>query len=137
MWKKWFAAGALIAACSIGMGAFGAHGLQKYVDEGSMDLKQLANFETAARYQIYHAFALILLALVMYTAGQNRLLKISAWLFVAGIICFSGSLYLLSTRNVIGMENWKWLGPVTPLGGLCFITGWILLAIAVFKPMRK
>ena len=135
MWKKWFAAGAIIAGLSVGIGAFGAHGLQQYVENGKMEIKQLLNYETAARYQMFHALALIATALLM-RSGYNRLLKISAWLISTGILFFCGSLYLLSTRNIIGLENWKWLGPITPVGGLCFISGWILLAWSVFKPMK-
>lgn len=133
MWNKFFAKGAILAGLSVILGAFAAHGLKKYLDSGQMDQQMLQNFETAARYQMYHAFALIACALLMKINGENRLLKIAGWLFAIGILFFSGSLYLLSTRTVIGLDNWKWLGPITPLGGLCFITGWLLLAVSVFR----
>lgn len=133
MWNKYFAKGAILAGLSVILGAFAAHGLKKYLDSGQMDLQMLQNFETAARYQMYHAFAIIACAFLMKINGENRLLKTAGWLFAIGIFFFSGSLYLLSTRNVIGLDNWQWLGPVTPLGGLCFITGWLLLAVSVFR----
>lgn len=137
MWKKWFALGAGLAALAVVTGALGAHQMQKYVESGEMDARQLASFETAARYQMYNAIALLTCGIVMRFIGHNRMLKISAWLFTAGIVCFCGSLYLLSTRNLIGLSNWKWLGPITPLGGICFISGWLLLAVSVFRPMKK
>jgi uncharacterized membrane protein YgdD (TMEM256/DUF423 family) len=137
MWKKTFAAGAVFALLAVIIGAFGAHGLEKYVEQNLITEKMLQNYETAARYQMYHAFALIATALLARFSGETRLLKIAAGLFVAGIVFFSGSLYLLSTRDVIGLHSWKWLGPITPLGGLCFILGWLLLAIAVLKKSPK
>ena len=132
-WNKWFAKGAFFAGLAVALGAFAAHGLKAQVEAGKMDLQMLQNFETGARYQMYHALALIALALLMKLIGSSRLLQVSGWLFSIGIVFFSGSLYLLSTRNVTGLESWQWLGPITPLGGLCFITGWVLLAIAVLR----
>ncbi len=133
MSKKILATGFIFAALSVIIGAFAAHGLQKYIDSGLMDEKMLKNFETGARYQMYHAFAIIICGILVQISGESKFLKISAWLFTIGIIFFSGSLYLLSTRNVLGMTNWQWLGPITPLGGLCFISGWILLAVGMLR----
>ncbi|HET6991680.1 MAG TPA: DUF423 domain-containing protein [Bacteroidia bacterium] len=133
MSKKNLAAGFLFAALAVILGAFAAHGLKQYVDSGKMDLQMLQNFETAVRYQMYHAFALITCGILGKVYGENKFLKIAGLLFIIGIIFFSGSLYLLSTRDIIGLTSWKWLGPITPLGGLCFISAWILLAISVLK----
>lgn len=133
MYKKWLIAGFLLAALAVIIGAFAAHGLKKCVETGEMDLQMLQNFETGARYQMYHAFALIVCGILGKIVGENKLMRIAAILFIVGIIFFSGSLYLLSTKDVIGLTNWKWLGPITPLGGFCFISGWVLLSVSVFK----
>jgi uncharacterized membrane protein YgdD (TMEM256/DUF423 family) len=136
MSQKSLFAGFLFAALAVIIGAFAAHGLKQYVDSGKMDLQMLQNFETGARYQMYHAFALISCGILGKIYGENKLLKIASLLFIIGIIFFSGSLYLLSTHDVIGMNNWQWLGPITPLGGLCFISGWILLAISTIRKQK-
>jgi uncharacterized membrane protein YgdD (TMEM256/DUF423 family) len=113
--------GALSAFVAVAAGAFGAHALRARLGP---DL--LAVFETAARYQMYHAFALIAVAWAMsrWTGPQFR---VAGWLFVAGTVLFSGSLYLLALTGVRG------LGAVTPFGGLCFLAGWLLLAIGVWR----
>ncbi len=133
MAKNWLVIGALSACLAVIIGAFAAHGLQKYLESGEMDLKSLEVFQTGARYQMYHAFALMICGILAKLFGESKSLKIAGILFISGIILFSGSLYLLSTAKVLGIENWKWLGPITPLGGLCFICGWILLAISFLK----
>lgn len=124
--------GALLAGLSVALGAFAAHGLEKHLESGLMTERQLHNFETAARYQMYHALAIVVCALLLRQPA-TRMLKAAPWLFAAGILLFSGSLYLLSVRDIIGLENWQWLGPVTPLGGLCFMAGWVLLALGSFN----
>ena len=133
MSKKILASGFIFAALSVIIGAFAAHGLQKYLDNGMMDEHNMKVFETGARYQMYHAFAIIVCGILIKLFGENKLWKISTWLFVIGIIFFSGSLYLLSTNKILGIQNWNWIGPITPLGGLCFTSGWILLAIGILK----
>jgi uncharacterized membrane protein YgdD (TMEM256/DUF423 family) len=125
--------GCISAALAVILGAFAAHGLEKHLESGLMDLHQMEIFETGARYQMYHAFALIAVGLIAKLYGESKLLKTAMWLFVIGILFFCGSLYLLATRNVLGLENWTWLGPITPLGGLCFISGWSLLAVAIIR----
>jgi len=103
------------------MGAFAAHGLAR-----ALDTRMLAVFETGARYQMYHALAMGLAALAARGAAA-KLANIAAALFCAGILLFSGSLYLLALTGVAA------LGIVTPLGGLCLIAGWIALALAALK----
>lgn len=112
--------GALSALISVAAGAFGAHALKQRLPA---DL--LAIFETAARYQMYHALALCLVG-VLALRSPSGMLAASGWLFLAGTLLFSGSLYVLALSGV------RWLGAVTPLGGLCFMAGWLLLAIAAF-----
>jgi uncharacterized membrane protein YgdD (TMEM256/DUF423 family) len=115
--EKVFAAlGALLAFAGVGAGAFGAHALRARLPP---DL--LAVFETAVRYQMYHALGLIGVSLLLarWPSGQ---LSWAGWLFVAGTAIFSGSLYLLALTGV------RWWGAVTPLGGVCFLLGWLCVA---------
>jgi uncharacterized membrane protein YgdD (TMEM256/DUF423 family) len=115
--------GALSGFLAVGAGAFGAHALKARL---APDL--LAIFETGARYQMYHALALVLVALVQAKAAPSAVLAWSGWLFVGGTVLFSGSLYVLALSGV------RWWGAVTPLGGLAFLAGWALLAVAGLKP---
>ncbi len=109
------------------LGAFGAHGLKP-----KLTPEALATFETGVRYQFLHALALF--AAVWLSKLTNSKLPIIAGNFwCAGTLLFSGSLYLLSCRALLGIETWRWLGPLTPLGGLCFITGWTLLTISALR----
>jgi uncharacterized membrane protein YgdD (TMEM256/DUF423 family) len=107
-------------------GAFAAHGLKGLLTE-----QQLEIWHTAVQYQFYHVFALLFLS--TFAKSENGLIRISYYLFTFGIVFFSGSLYLLACRDLIG---WNWLaimGPITPLGGLLFIAGWITLGLAAFR----
>ncbi len=110
--------GAALAAIAVGTGAFGAHGLEGRLDERMLDV-----WETAARYQMYHSLGLLAVA---WIAGQvdHVAALVAGWAFVAGIVLFSGSLYVLALSGV------RWLGAITPLGGVSFIIGWIALAVA-------
>jgi uncharacterized membrane protein YgdD (TMEM256/DUF423 family) len=116
MQRTFLALGALSGALAVAAGAFGAHGLR-----GRLAPDLMAVFETAARYHMYHALALIAVAAIA-TRMQGRGTDVAGWLFVAGTVVFSGSLYLLALGGP------RWLGAVTPLGGLCFIVGWVALA---------
>jgi uncharacterized membrane protein YgdD (TMEM256/DUF423 family) len=119
--RLFFVIGAMSALISVGAGAFGAHGLKsRLVPE------MLAVFETAARYQMYHALALFAVAWA-YTRWPGPLVTTSGALFAIGTLLFSGSLYLLSLSGI------KWLGAITPLGGVAFLAGWLCLAWAAFK----
>ena len=120
MERVFFALGALMALVSVGFGAFGAHALQKTFGPGMAQV-----YETGARYQFYHALALLAVAYAV-TRWQSPLIPLAGWLFVVGIVLFSGSLYLLSVTGIGA------LGAITPLGGLAFIAGWLLLAIGAF-----
>jgi uncharacterized membrane protein YgdD (TMEM256/DUF423 family) len=133
MHKKQLIVGIGFAVLSVILGAFGAHGLEKHIESGLMTAKQLNSWETAARYQMYHAFAIIAIGLYSLVAGDSKWIRFSFLFFVTGIVFFSVSLYLISTRDVIGLTNWKWLGPVTPLGGISFMLGWICFGWAVLK----
>lgn len=111
-------AGAVLALVAVMAGAFGAHGLRHLVDARGLEV-----FNTAVTYQVYHSLALILLAILAGFGCSRRLLSAAAGFFLAGILMFSGSLYLLVLTGA------HWLGPVTPVGGLCFMIGWILVVI--------
>ena len=113
--------GAISAFLTVGAGAFGAHGLRTRLVP---DL--LAVFETAARYQMYHALGLIAAAWVA-SRWPGALAGAAGWLFVAGTVVYSGSVYGLALTGV------RWLGAVTPLGGLCFLAGWLCLAAAALR----
>ncbi len=114
--------GAISALAAVAAGAFGAHSLR-----GRLTADQLAVLKTAARYQIYHALALLFVSGTM-TRGGGRLLELSGWMFVAGTLLFSGSLYALVLTGV------RSLGAVTPLGGLAFLAGWAFLALGAWRP---
>ena len=113
--------GALSAAIAVALGAFGAHGLRSVLTPD-----MLAVFETGVRYQTYHALALVVLGLAG-SVRLGRLAKVAGGLFVAGSVCFSGSLYLLTLAGTKG------IGLVTPLGGVMLLVGWGVLAIAALK----
>jgi uncharacterized membrane protein YgdD (TMEM256/DUF423 family) len=112
------ATGAACAMTAVILGAFAAHALK-----GSLSEQSLNVFQTGVQYQFYHSLALLLLA-VIYRQSPQPMLLWSAGFMLAGILLFSGSLYLLA------LTQQKWFGPVTPLGGLCFIVAWLLLIVA-------
>ena len=119
--RIFLALGALSAFLGVAAGAFGAHALKTRLTPD-----MLAVFEVAVRYQMYHAFALIVCAWSVARC-PGMLVNTSGWLFVAGTIVFCGSLYALSLSGV------RWLGAITPLGGVAFLAGWICLAAAAVR----
>jgi uncharacterized membrane protein YgdD (TMEM256/DUF423 family) len=114
-----------IAACSamlsVILGAFAAHGLKTKLSETLLN-----TFQTGVQYQMYHSLAIMLL-IILYRQMPQSLLLYSAGFMIAGIVLFSGSLYMLAITQI------KWFGPITPLGGVCFIIGWALLIAAALK----
>lgn len=116
----------ILGLVAVILGAFGAHGLEDKISE-----KHQESWETAVEYQFYHAFALLFLA--TFSRARNSLIKVSFFSFTLGILLFSGSLYLLSTHSITGFISPGILGPVTPVGGLFFITGWITLFFATLR----
>jgi uncharacterized membrane protein YgdD (TMEM256/DUF423 family) len=116
--RLFFVLGAASAFVSVAAGAFGAHALR-----GRLSPDLLAVFETAARYQMYHALALIAAAWAV-VRWPGPLSEWAGWLFLGGTILFSGSLYALALSSV------RWLGAITPLGGIAFLAGWICLALS-------
>ncbi len=113
---KWMVAGALNGLVAVAAGAFGAHYLKS-----RLSTDDLGTFEVAVRYQFYHALALLAVAILMHLRPSSGL-QMAGACFLGGIVLFSGSLYGLS------LCVWKWLGPVTPIGGLLLIVGWLMTA---------
>ena len=122
----------ILGAVAVALGALGAHALKEQLPGGLITADQLNGFDTAVKYQMYHTLAMLLVVLLM-RAYPRRLLKAAYQLFFWGIVLFSGSLYFLCTRNLIGIDALKFLGPVTPIGGLLFVAGWLCLSLAAFK----
>ncbi|MFM8431616.1 MAG: DUF423 domain-containing protein [Bacteroidota bacterium] len=121
-------AGGVFSALSVILGAFGAHALKDRIQP-----EQLQSFETGVRYQFYHGLALILTGIIASRSPESTW-KWPMYLFFAGTILFSLSIYLLSTREILGIESWKSiLGPITPIGGLCLIIGWCLFCFSALK----
>jgi uncharacterized membrane protein YgdD (TMEM256/DUF423 family) len=119
--ERWYGvAGAILGAAGVAMGAFGAHGLRARLEE-----RQLEIWETAARYQLWHALALVLVGLWI-ARGAVMSARIAGGAFLAGTIIFSGSLYLLA------LTGRTWLGAITPIGGVLLIVGWVALAVALW-----
>ena len=121
MSRLFWSLGCLFAFAGVAAGAFGAHALRDLLPQSL-----LAIFETGVRYQMYHALALLLTARAA-ALWPGKLTTVAGWLFVGGIVIFSGSLYVLATTGIL------WLGAVTPLGGVAFLTAWILLALAGWR----
>ena len=121
MEKLFMILGSAAGFLGVALGAFGAHALK-----GRLSPEMIDVFETGVRYQMYHAIAILFVAWAV-TRWESGLLAWSGWLFTAGIVIFSGSLYILS---ISGVKTW---GAVTPLGGLAFLGGWLLLAIGIYK----
>ena len=114
MGSRWIQVAAVVGAVGVVLGAFGAHALKE-----RFTADQLASWQTAVQYHLLHAVAL--LALGLYASLSGRSVQLPAWLFSLGIVLFSGSIYLLL------LTGQRWLGPITPIGGMCMIAGWLSL----------
>lgn len=119
--RLFFAAGAIAGFLAVALGAFGAHALKTRLSPEMLNV-----FEVGVRYHFYHALALLAVAWAC-TRWPGSLTSASGWLFIAGIVIFSGSLYLLTFSGM------RWFGAITPIGGLAFLAGWVLLIVAVWK----
>lgn len=120
--------GFILLALSVVLGAFGAHSLENYLQP-----EQIKVWNTAVQYQVYNALGILILALFADKVFiKKERIRYAQICILVGIVLFSGSLYFLSTRSMIGV-NLSWLGPITPLGGVCFIAGWVMAAFALIK----
>ncbi len=113
---------ALSGGIGVALGAFGAHGLR-----ARLATQDLETFKTSVSYQMYHALALLGVGIALTHWTNSGFLGIAGWLFVAGTLLFSGSLYALTLSGI------RWLGAITPFGGLAFIAGWVCLAVGVLS----
>ena len=127
MHKGFIKTAAILGLLSVALGAFAAHALKELLSDYAVNI-----FETGVRYQFYHVFALFT-AGILYKDFPNKFIKWSGIFFIAGIILFSGSLYFLTYVKGAVLPGYKWIGPITPIGGLSFILGWLFLFIGCFK----
>ena len=121
MERFFFTTGAIMAFLAVGLGAFGAHALKNRLTPDMLDI-----FEVGVRYQMYHALALLAVAWASSRWPESNL-NAAGWAFIIGIVIFSGSLYILSIFGI------RWLGAITPIGGLAFLIGWAILAWSVAR----
>jgi|SRR5690554_5050524 len=129
MTKTYLSIAAFSMAITVIFGALGAHALAEVLDPAQLD-----SFKTGVRYQAWHSLAIFILMLLPEVYISNRAKSRVAMLFVAGIILFSISIYLLATRNILNIESIAPIvGPITPLGGILLISGWILMGIAILR----
>jgi len=119
--KKFAYYGSIMMAISIGLGAFGAHGLKKVISPEILEI-----FHTGVEYQFYHAIGLFCVAFVAYFTQSNQV-KLAGYLMIVGTFLFSGSLYIMTLTGV------KWFGAITPFGGMSYIVAWIMLALSIRK----
>jgi uncharacterized membrane protein YgdD (TMEM256/DUF423 family) len=119
--QRFLMLGSILAGSGVAAGAFGAHALKEILDASMLQV-----FDTATRYVMYHAFGLCIVSWAIDRYPGQRLEK-SGWLFILGTLLFSGSLYMVSLAGV------RWMGAVTPIGGLAFIAGWILLGWGIWR----
>lgn len=117
----------VVLAIAVALGAFGAHALKDVLGERGTEI-----WNTANRYHFYHGLGMIIVLMLGRQYHFPRILWLTAFTFMIGILFFSGSLYLLALY-----PHWRWLGPVTPLGGLLFIAGWLMTGVAMFNLQAK
>ncbi len=127
MHKLYLGLGAALAGLGVILGAFGAHGLKQLVGPETVN-----TYQTGVQYQMYHAFALLLVG-ILYERMPNNLLNWSGILFLAGIVLFSGSLYLLASFKAMNKVGVSGIGIITPIGGVLFVVAWLLLVIAIIR----
>jgi len=122
MYKLFLILGSINAFIAVSMGAFGAHFLKTKISENMLTV-----FQTAVQYHFYHSLGLIIIGVLTISIKPEKYLGIAGWMMFFGIILFSGSLYILSTTAT------RWVGIITPFGGIAFIASWVFIAIAVWK----
>lgn len=127
MHKGFLQTAAILGALAVALGAFGAHGLRKIVAP-----ETVTTFETGVRYQFYHVFALLAVA-ILFGSFPGKNLQYAGMCFIIGIVLFSGSLYGLTALAAAKTVGWRFIGAITPIGGVFFIVGWILLFLGIYK----
>ena len=131
MHKQYLVTAAWLAAITVALGAFGAHGLKAILTPAS-----LATFETGVRYQFYHVFALAITG-ILWKEYPGKLLLMAGRFLILGILFFSGSLYLLTFLAAQGISDFRWVGAITPVGGLFFILAWFLLGLSLLRSGKQ
>ena len=127
MYRRFLKIGAISGALAVIIGAFGAHSLKPLLSQETLN-----TFETGVRYQFYHTFALLITA-ILYRRSPVKSIEWAGIFFISGIALFSGSLYLLTILDLAGAVGLSGIGAITPLGGACFIAGWISLFLGIRK----
>jgi uncharacterized membrane protein YgdD (TMEM256/DUF423 family) len=127
MHKAFLQTAAILGALAVALGAFGAHGLKKIVPP-----ETVTTFETGVRYQFYHVFALLAVA-ILFGSFPGKNLQYAGVCFIIGIVLFSGSLYVLTALQATKTVGLRGIGAITPIGGVFFIVGWILLFLGIWK----
>ncbi|WP_439505612.1 DUF423 domain-containing protein [Sediminibacterium sp.] len=127
MHKGFVVTASLLGALAVLLGAFGAHGLKNYASPTALN-----TYETAVKYQFYHVFALALSGILYGFIPASGILT-AGKLFIAGMAVFSGSLYLLTFFSIAELNQFKWVGAITPIGGLLLVAGWVVLGFAVLR----
>ena len=128
MARKFQLIGIFYAVLAVILGAFGAHALKTV-----LTADQIATFETGVRYQFLHGLALLVLSLFMSQNAHSKWIQRAGLFMSLGVVLFSGSIYILATKTLFPFTVGNWIGPITPIGGLCFILAWISWAIAVIR----
>jgi uncharacterized membrane protein YgdD (TMEM256/DUF423 family) len=124
--KRIIITASLLGMLAVVLGAFGAHGVKPKIS-----LEEMQTWQTAVDYHFYHVFALLFLS--TFSRVRSRLINISYWFFTVGIVLFSGSLYILAAKSLLDLTQISFIGPITPVGGLCFIIGWTALLLAAIR----
>ncbi len=129
MQKRFIQFAGFSGAAGVALGAMAAHFLRSKLEQGLITQNDLTAFDTASKYQIYHSIALLCIAL-LFDKLNPHMTKRAGYCFMIGIVLFSGSLYLLATAPLMGFTGSHWLGPITPIGGMFLIAGWVLTGVA-------
>ncbi len=133
MSERFIRLAASLGAAAVIIGAFGAHSLKSLFERQQIDpTGPLHTYETGVQYHFYHTLAIGLVGLLLAHMPGNKGLARAGWFFLTGIICFSGSLYLLAMQSVLPFSV-RWVGPITPVGGLFFIAGWLMLLLPTYE----
>jgi uncharacterized membrane protein YgdD (TMEM256/DUF423 family) len=122
----------VLGSLAVALGALGAHFLKSKIPSGQITVDLLNGFDTGVKYHIYHTLGMFLIVLIK-DKYPSKYLNWAYTFFLWGIILFSGSLYFLCTRNIYGVEWLKFLGPITPLGGISFVLGWLCISLSALK----
>lgn len=136
MQKRFIQFAGFSGAIGVALGAMAAHFLRSKLELGLITQNDLNAFETGSKYQIYHSIALLCIALLFDKLNPHTI-KRAGYCFIIGIVLFSGSLYILSTASLIGYSPFHFIGPLTPIGGIFLISGWILTGVAAIKKHKE